>query len=156
MYVPGLWKWFKQHIYCANYACRRTWHPWDHFFWNLLKNCADQCLHVCQRRCDRSSFKIPKHDNTPPYSQGRKKASTASGKIRKHFLVEKRQQDLPQISMTSASLLMRNSNSQEWSNKSLLTGLRASELHKRNRKKKNLSGGSNVLIHGHCASHHVS
>ena len=39
---------------------------------------------------------------------------------------------------------------------SLLTGLRVSELHKRTTKEKSLSGATNVLIHGHCASHNVS
>ena len=37
------------------------------FFGIYSKNRADQCPRVCLQRCNRSPFKIPKHDNTPPY-----------------------------------------------------------------------------------------
>ena len=80
------------------------------------------------------SFLLVYFDVGVGYSQGREKASTASGKIHKQFLVEKRQQDLPQISMTSTSLLMRKFQLSRVV-KSLLTGLRVAELHKRNRKR---------------------
>ena len=39
------------------------------FFGIYSKNRADQCPRVCLQRCNRSPFKIPKHDNTPPYAK---------------------------------------------------------------------------------------